>query len=165
MASTGVSWASSGSSHELTAAARCVGNFVNHSSESTQHDTHPPASFCPLSSSEYFWLFFPLHAFTTTYGRFVLPACYLHRSTPVFASISASLSQTLSEFLKCPNTGVHPTVSTQNDPERDPKGTSVQAQPMCNRLTFREKNLATGSGSDQQLEGESNNSKCRVTNE
>lgn len=133
-----------------------------------EHPTwHSPIClFLPMPSSEYFCLFssWCLHH-SSTYGRSVLPACYLHMSTPIFASISASLCQTLSELLKCPSTGAHPTASTQNGPEWDPKGTNVRAQIMCNWLTSRGKNVATRAGSDQQVEGGSNNSKCWVTNE
>lgn len=74
----------------------------------------PICLFLPMPSSEYFCLFssWCLHH-SSTYGRSVLPACYLCMSTPIFASISASLSQTLSELLKCPSSGAHPTAPQQ----------------------------------------------------
>lgn len=142
-------------SHELTAAALCVRNFVNpmwHSST---------CLFLPMSSSEYFCLF-SLHAFTTAApleDLFFLPVLSTGQpqSSFPFQPPSPRLCQS---FWNVPTLECTPQPHSKG-PEWNPKGTSVQLQPMCNRLTSRGKHLATGAGSDQQLES---NNKCWGTN-
>lgn len=126
----------------------------------------------PLSAHAFLWIFLPFFLLMPSPQQHLWKICsscllspHVNPNLCFHFRLSLPDSVRASEMSQHWSTPHSPTASTQNGPEWDPKGTSVRAQIMCNWLTSRGKNLATGAGSDQQVEGGSNNSKCWVTNE